>query len=211
MRKRTDSGISDLRADFNRRKQAIRARLEEFRGVAREEHFYELAYCLLTPQSSAANAALAIHELREAACFDRPGEAALVLQRKAHYIRFHNTKARRLAEAWIQYPTVAAKLAENRPAEELRQWLVMNVKGIGWKEASHFLRNIGYRDLAILDRHILKNLKKHGIIRSMPKTLTPKRYITIETNFAKFAREIGITIDELDLLFWSRETGEILK
>jgi len=211
MRKETDSPTSHLRADFDSRKQAIRARLEEFRRVPREEYFYELAYCLLTPQSSAVNAGLAIHALRKAACFDRPGETALVLRRKAHYIRFHNTKARRLAEAWTQYPAVAAKLAEHRSAEEVRRWLVLNVKGIGSKEASHFLRNIGYRDLAILDRHILKNLKKYGIIRSMPKTLTPKRYIAIEAKFKTFARQIGIAIDELDLLFWSSETGEILK
>jgi N-glycosylase/DNA lyase len=88
---------------------------------------------------------------------------------------------------------------------------VKNVKGLGWKEASHFLRNIGHRNLAILDRHILRNLKRHGVIKSLPKTLTPKRYLVIEQKFMEFSSTIGITMDELDLLFWSRETGEILK
>ncbi len=88
---------------------------------------------------------------------------------------------------------------------------MLNVKGLGWKEASHFLRNIGRRNLAILDRHILRNLKRHQVIRSLPKTLTAKRYKAIEQQFARFAEAIGISMDELDLLFWSRETGEILK
>ena len=77
--------------------------------------------------------------------------------------------------------------------------------------ASHFLRNIGYRDLAILDRHILKNLVRFRVMRGLPKTLTPKRYLFIENRFQRFARQIGIPMDELDLLFWSIETGEILK
>ncbi|MEK9139334.1 MAG: DNA lyase, partial [Bacteroidota bacterium] len=92
-----------------------------------------------------------------------------------------------------------------------RAWLVKNVKGLGWKEASHFLRNIGHHNLAILDRHILKNLKRHNVIRTLPKTLTAKRYLTIEKKFLAFSQHLGISMDELDLLFWSRETGEILK
>ena len=90
-------------------------------------------------------------------------------------------------------------------------WLIHNVRGLGWKEASHFLRNIGYRNLAILDRHILKNLKHHNVFRTTPKTLTPKKYRAIEKGFASFANAVGISMDELDLLFWSNETGEILK
>ena len=90
-------------------------------------------------------------------------------------------------------------------------WLVETVNGLGWKEASHFLRNIGYRNLGILDRHILKNLRYHGVLFRIPETLTLKRYRLIEKKFQRFAEEIGISLNELDLLFWSRETGSILK
>jgi N-glycosylase/DNA lyase len=96
-------------------------------------------------------------------------------------------------------------------APELRRLLVARVRGLGWKEASHFLRNIGYRNLAILDRHILRNLVRHRAILSMPGTLTPARYLMIESRFARLAAAAGITMDELDLLFWKRETGFILK
>lgn len=76
---------------------------------------------------------------------------------------------------------------------------------------SHFLRNIGKRDLAILDRHILKNLKNLKAIDELPKALTKKKYLEIEGKFKAFSNKIKIPIDELDLLFWSQETGEIFK
>ncbi len=67
------------------------------------------------------------------------------------------------------------------------------------------------RDLAILDRHILRNLIRHGVVRRMPRTLTARRYLDIEARTEQFSNEIGIPMSALDLLFWSRETGEIFK
>ena len=203
--------VSELIRKFEERKGAIRARLDDFASVQRNEYFYELAYCLLTPQSSAVNAGKAIAALKSARFLSRDVDATEILFRKQHYIRFHNTKAMRLSEARAQYEVILAKLDGETSSPHLREWLAANVKGLGWKEASHFLRNIGHRDLAILDRHILRNLRKHGVIRSLPKTLTANRYLTIEKKFSRFAGDISISMDELDLLFWSNETGEILK
>ena len=76
---------------------------------------------------------------------------------------------------------------------------------------SHFLRNTGHENLAILDRHILKNLIKLNVIKEIPKTLTPKAYLDIEERFKRFSDKAGIGMDELDLLFWSMETGEVFK
>jgi N-glycosylase/DNA lyase len=93
-----------------------------------------------------------------------------------------------------------------------RDWLVENIKGIGYKEASHFLRNIGFgENLAILDVHILRNLKKVGVIKELPKSITKKRYLNIENKFKKFSDRIKIPMAHLDLLFWSLETGKIFK
>ncbi len=206
-----NAGIEQLRKEFQQKKDAIHRRLEDFAAVRPEDYFYELVYCLLTPQSSAVNAGKAVEALKEAEQSGAMVDAAELLHRRAHYIRFHNTKARHLAAARERFPEIAARIVPGSSGPELREWLVGNVKGLGWKEASHFLRNVGYRDLAILDRHILKNLSKHGVVRSGPATLTPKRYLAIEAKFARFAAETGMTMDELDLLFWSRETGEILK
>ena len=175
------------------------------------EYFYELAYCLLTPQSSAVSAGQVVERLRDACFLETGGDPTPLLRAKEHYIRFHNTKARRLQEARVLLPDILHVLRRAEPAPAARAWLVANVKGLGWKEASHFLRNIGRCNLAILDRHILRNLARHGVIRAIPASLTPSRYLNIEARFARFADRLGIPMDELDLLFWSRETGEILK
>lgn len=203
--------VAALLVEYEGKKRAIRRRLGEFASVPTTEYFYELAYCLLTPQSSAVNAERAVGAMREADVLGRGADPTAILFRKEAYIRFHNTKARRILDARAQFPEIAAQIAGAPSGETLREWLVAHVRGMGWKEASHFLRNIGYRDLAILDRHILRNLALHGAIRPSGATLTPKRYRAIERAFRRFAAAVGIPMDELDLLFWSRETGEIRK
>ena len=95
---------------------------------------------------------------------------------------------------------------------EAREWFVDNVKGIGLKEASHFLRNIGLgEDLAILDRHILKNLALLGVIEEVPASLSRRLYLEIEDRMRKFAENIKIPMSHLDLLLWYMETNEIFK
>jgi N-glycosylase/DNA lyase len=189
----------------------ISVRLEEFSRVPRTQYFYELAYCLLTPQSSAVNAASAVERLKQADFLSSDIDPTEILSRKEHYIRFHNTKARHLLEAKRDLNRILGALGSHGSPAMMRAWFVQNVSGLGWKEASHFLRNIGYRNLAILDRHILKNLRRHRVIRSIPRSMSAARYQSIEKRFRQFAEEVGIPMDELDLLFWSRETGELLK
>jgi N-glycosylase/DNA lyase len=211
--------LDDIFAEYALRGPEIRARLVDFSSIPRKSWFYELAYCLLTPQSSAVNASHAIERLQEEQFFERGADPTPVLRDRAHYIRFHNTKARRLGEARVLFPLLQTELERSRShpdpfvtdGEVLREWLLRNVRGLGWKEASHFLRNIGYRNLAILDRHILRNLRHHGAIRSIPPSVSPGHYRSIEHAFKKFAVAVEIPMDELDLLFWSRETGEIRK
>jgi N-glycosylase/DNA lyase len=86
-----------------------------------------------------------------------------------------------------------------------------SVKGLGYKEASHFLRNIGFPGYAILDKHILNSLREMGVISKRMRPATQAGYLEIEKKLEAFAQEIGIDMDHLDLLLWSRKTGEILK
>jgi len=89
---------------------------------------------------------------------------------------------------------------------------VENIKGFGWKEASHYLRNIGYFDLAIIDRHIINNLLEHKILDLDPKKgLTKKRYLLVEKILELVSEELGILPGELDLYMWYRKTGKVLK
>lgn len=203
--------VEELHDQFTQRGETIRERLHDFAHVKSEEYYYELAYCLLTPQSNAFHAAAVIDQLKAVDFLNRDVEPTPFLYQKSQYIRFHNTKAKRLIEAKLLFPQVAAVLSHDASSQELRSWLVHHVNGLGWKEASHFLRNIGHLHLAILDRHILRNLVRHRVLRSIPRTLTPRRYTAIEVKFATFADAVGISMDELDLLFWSKETGTVFK
>ena len=89
-------------------------------------------------------------------------------------------------------------------------WLAKNIKGLGMKEASHFLRNIGYKNVAIIDFHILDLLARYGLIEK-PKTMTPKKYIEIENELKKISEKTGINLGELDLYLWYKETGKDLE
>lgn len=204
--------LDELRAMHKVRKNEIRSRLREFHSVPPSEYFYELCYCLLTPQTNAFNAAGAVDELKANSFRERAFDPEPVLRNPRRYIRFHATKAKRLLELREIFPRVESHLASNAPAAELRERLVKETKGLGMKEATHFLRNIGKNEgLAILDRHILRNLVRYGAVGALPVSLTKKQYLAVERRFQRFAVRIGIPLDELDLLFWSYQTGSIFK
>lgn len=195
----------DIKQSYESKKEEIKQRLNEFKQ--NKDYFYELCFCLLTPQSSARGADYCIQKLKESNFQNKDiNPVPILIQR----IRFHNNKGAYLLEFKKKHNLILKNLDEIKDNKEKRMYLVKNVKGLGLKESSHFLRNTGHENLAILDRHILKNLAKLNIIE-LPKTLTPKIYFEIESKFQNFSKEVKIPMDELDLLFWSMETGEIFK
>lgn len=203
--------LEDLKISYEKKKQLIRQRLEEFRKKRSEDEiFAELCFCLLTPQSKARAADKAISILSEKNILMSGSEKQIAGILESAGVRFPQNKAKYIVEARKFQKDLKSRLNIN-DIEGAREWFVENVKGLGYKEASHFLRNIGFSGLAILDRHILKNLYRLGAISEMPKTLTRKKYLEIEGIMKRFVADTGITIDELDLLLWSEETGEIFK
>ena len=204
--------LDELLLEYQNRKIAINDRLKEFQAVTPEKYFYELIYCLMTPQSSAINAGKAQKKFEAINFRDVEYDPVHILFDKEHYIRFHKTKAKHIMEMKLQYEKILSIIFSEPNVKVKREWLVKNVRGLSYKEATHFLRNVGKNEgLTILDRHILKNLYHYGVIKTIPKTLSKKLYYSIEKKFLTFAEEIGIAADELDLVFWSNETGEILK
>ena len=201
------------RTTYEERREAIRARLEDFSRVPTADHFYELAFCILTPQSSARNAELVIAKLIEDNFLDIGFDPTLILRDPEHYIRFHNTKGKRLLAIRTDFELLRLSLEDtNLSPQNKREFVISQVNGLGMKEASHFLRNIGVRGLAILDRHIYRHLHRLGIIEEIPTSgPTKKRYLEIEEAWHTYATRISISLDELDLLFWSMETGVIRK
>jgi len=199
--------MQTLHKQYLLKQQAIERRLQDFSRRSEADIFYELCFCLLTPQSNGKMCWERVERLKHNHFKERP----LSPHHSIAGIRFHNHKNKYLLAAKRQFPVILQQLRTEKNAFLLREWLVKNVQGYGYKETTHFLRNIGYRNLAILDRHILRNLVRYKIIPEIPTTLTRKRYLEIEQQFQQFAQQIGISMDALDLLFWSNETGEIFK
>jgi len=206
----------NLQKRYKEKKELIEKRLNDFRKLGKENDeriFAELCFCLLTPQSKATSCWESIETLTKSKNLLIGKEDEICQNLKC---RFPNNKARYIVEARNKFIIdgnlrIKDKIDPNN-IEKTREWFVKNVKGLGYKEASHFLRNIGYGDnIAILDRHILKNLKKYGVIKEIPKTLTKKKYLEIEDKMRKFSENIKIPISHLDLLFWSEESGFIFK
>ena len=198
----------ELRKEYSKKEEIIKNRLKEFESVKEDEWFYELCFCILTPQSTARGADRAIKSLKKLDFKSKDFDPTPYLLGE---IRFQNNKGKYLIEAKNKFNEIKEEIKNSKNSKELRDWLGKNVKGYGLKESGHFLRNIGHKDLAILDRHILKNLVKLKVINEVPKSLTPKIYFEIEEKFKKFSNEVGIKMDELDLLFWSMEAGEVFK
>lgn len=198
----------------------IEERLDEYRKIWRDgdnkDIFCELAFCILTPQSKARNAWKAISELRDNNLLFTGSEEEMLPF--LNIVRFNRTKAKNLYILRKQMTDENGKFITKdffstfNSAFEMREWIVKNIRGMSYKEASHFLRNVGFgQELAILDRHILKNLVALDVIKEIPKTVTPKLYKEIEEKLKEYCKEIDIPMENIDLLLWYLEAKDIFK
>lgn len=187
--------------------EKIDARIENFKKLSQsnnDEWFSELCFCILTANSQAQKA-IDIQNNVKAQGFLEKSESELASIIRSFKHRFHNNKARYIVNA-RNFRSIKDKLA-GKTGSDAREFLVSNIKGIGFKEASHFLRNVGYSDVSIIDRHILRFLKNYNFINEIPSTITKKSYLEIENILKKFQ----IPLDRLDLMIWYFMTGKILK
>ena len=172
----------------------INIRLKEFENV--EDLFEELCFCLMTANFRADKCIQIQKEIGRGFRTLNERELATKLKEMGH--RFWSQRAKRIV------------LARDLDLVLDRDWLVENVKGMGMKEASHFLRNIGIKDVAIIDFHIVDLLVREEVIER-PKTITPKKYLDIENILRKIGEKLKISLAELDLYLWYIETGKVLK
>lgn len=211
--------LQETKEIYRSRKAEIIRRLAEFKHKWKtgdeEDILAELVFCILTPQARARSCWAAVENLLSKNLMLRGDEYQIA--RELPGVRFRNRKAEYIAEARNLFllnskVSIRPRISQFRNVCDSREWLVQNVKGFGYKEASHFLRNIGFgEELAILDRHILKNLTWLGVIDDIPTHLTKTRYFEVEKKAEGFAEEISIPMGHLDLVLWCKETGEIFK
>jgi N-glycosylase/DNA lyase len=187
----------------------IRNRLKEFKRIEDENLlFKELCFCILVANTNLEKTLEIWKKIDNG--FLKYNKKQLSLKLKSLGYRFYNKRV-----DYILYNRKLKKIIKENIKElsafYLREWLVKNLKGIGFKEASHFLRNIGFKDFAILDRHILRFLFKNQIIKEIPSNLSKRKYLEIENKLKNLADKLNITLSELDFLIFYLETGTLPK
>ena len=179
-------------------KKLVDARIKQFKAVHKSDVFNELCFCILTANFNAERSMTIQKKIGNGFLTLSISSLTRKLKQLGH--RFPNTRARYIVEA---------RKFKNS-LQFSREWLVKNIKGIGMKEASHFLRNIGFEDFAIIDFHIINILTKYKLIKR-PKTLTKSNYLEIESILRKLTKKLNLSLGELDLYLWFIETGKVLK
>jgi len=209
----------NLKQAYIEKKDIIKKRLNDFSKIIDRaddnELFEELTFCICTAGASAKMGLKSVEAMRDIL----PSGSLKSLRKRLDGVhRYPNARP-----AYIVHTREYLKREHNFKIKDLlksfqdpierRGFFAKNkdIKGIGYKESSHFLRNIGFSGYAILDKHILNTLYELTIINNPKPPATRDKYLETEIKLKEFADNMGIHIDELDLLLWSEKTGEILK
>lgn len=190
----------------------IRNRVKEFEQILNEKDkeriFSELCFCLMTANWQAQKAIELQKELAQD--FNEANKETLAKKLKEKGHRFWPQRAEAIVKAREHKNNIHELILNEKDEKKIREWIAENVHGLGMKEASHFLRNIGYKNLAIIDFHIIDLLVAENLIEQ-PKTITKKKYIEIENKLEEISKKTKIPQGELDLYLWYLETGKVLK
>lgn len=208
-------------ATHRARRREIKKKLSEFDEVWRKgtdaRLWEELAFCIFTAGASARMGLNSVNAVRSLLLEGEPEEMTLALKEAGAH-RFPVARPRYIVTTRAYFRAefdmaLRKRLRSFSDPFERRDWLAQEkqIKGLGYKEASHFLRNIGVKGHAILDKHVMKCLAEVGVVDSSKPPTNRKRYLEVEQQLLQFAKYIKVNCDELDLVLWSMKTGEILK
>jgi N-glycosylase/DNA lyase len=211
--------IESIKRAYASRRAEIRHRLSEFETIGVEgtdTHFWEeMVFCFFTGGCSAR---MGINSLEAVKPFLRTGDQAQLAAALSGVHRYPNARARYIVasrEFLLKHCGLELrnKLHGFKCSQERRDWLAREkgIKGLGYKEASHYLRNVGFKGYAILDKHVLNCLAELKLIDEAKPPNTRSKYLMIEEKVKKLTDLTEIDFDELDLVLWSMKTGIVLK
>lgn len=211
--------IEKVKETHSARGEDIRRRLAEFDAIwqhgSNEKLWEEMVFCFFTGGCSAKMGLRSVEAVRP---FLLTGDHEELMNALVGVHRYPRARAgyivasREFLQAHCEL-NLREKLESFQDDLERRDWLVKEkrIKGLGYKEASHYLRNIGFKGYAILDKHILRSLAELGYIGDPTPPSTRTKYLATEEKLKQLAEDLKIDFDELDLVLWSLKTGEILK
>jgi N-glycosylase/DNA lyase len=190
--------------------------------------WHELVACMLGSRVSFEHAQAAAYHLRAsgllnvADCF-RDGDefeskictalsapiypplTRLGIGRKYQFPRVRANHIRRSADSiYQQCESIKSLLYSSNDSREARVKIISAALGIGPKQSSLFLRNIGYADdLAILDTHVMHYMCLLGLLTGTEKQTTQLTvYEKMEERLKAYAERLKAIISRLDTAIW---------
>ncbi|OUS19520.1 hypothetical protein A9Q95_14720 [Rhodobacterales bacterium 59_46_T64] len=183
--------------------------------------WWELSCCVLSsqvPYSLATAAADAIeqsnflldpaYDERLAVRLESVLRKPLSIAGKHRNYRFPSAKAAQLAgihqRVHHEAATLSALLDGFATAGDARKWLVDFAPGLGPKQASMFLRNIGISyDLAVIDRHVLQYMELTGVLQKNAGAINSlARYRNAEATLRTHADAVTCSVGIMDWAIW---------
>jgi N-glycosylase/DNA lyase len=219
---RLEKAVVEVAAEVARLRSSGQANVN-----SEEALFFELISCILGSQVSFELASAFARQLRCSPVYrsllfpnSNPRTAALLRHLLALPIsdptsschgkryRFWRTKAKCIAQASVAINGILGGLKSMLSTMDCeqgkRKTLADVVAGIGPKQASLFLRNVGHaRNLAVLDAHVLNYMRELGIISARPRNLgLLKVYEDIEATLIRYGNALGHPLNYLDEAIW---------
>ncbi len=199
--------INDIKLHYNKK---INDRVIDFMNIGKSGNkslFIELCFCILTANTSA-EMGIKTQKYIMGGFIEYDRDKLRDELKKVKY-RFYNKRTDYIVNARFIINDLTGLLSGNNKTY-IREYLVNNIKGVGYKEASHFLRNIGVFDFAILDKHIMKILKEYNYIDEI-KLSSKNDYLKTEKIFNEIAKSYKLKPGIFDLYLWKIATDKILK
>jgi N-glycosylase/DNA lyase len=211
--------IDNIQKVHRTRRSEIRARIGEFRSIWKagdnDRLWEEMVFCFFTGGCSARMGLNSIEAVRH---LIRNGTHEELMNTLVGRHRYPRARSRYIVESREFLledcdMDLRTRLSSFRDHQARRDWLAKTkgIKGLGYKEASHYLRNIGLKGYGILDKHILNCLAELELIPEPKPPSNRTRYLETEDRLRELSVLTNIDFDELDLVLWSMKTGEILK
>ncbi len=179
----------------------------------------ELCFCLLSPMTRYEHVRACIQRLERQGLLQRLStcpsdvrsmQVRSLLEQLPGACRFPRQKAEWVKEAGELFygdqstGGITGFLNRQTSALAARKALAETVPGIGMKEASHFMRNIGLgKDMAVLDSHLRRFLTEMRIVDAdTAASGSVSSYLRMERALGYLAFNAGLSMDALDLAIW---------
>lgn len=214
----------EIKKQHREKQDEIKDRINDFNALkdADEERiFQELVFVILTSQTKAEKAWKAAVELHEKSLLLNGSKEEIEEILAKNDIQYEKEKSAYIVEnrnflsqPTLQKPEKGLKIKEklDKDPQKSREWIVENIKGLSWKGSSHFLRNTGLGEhFAIISGHIVRKMHQLGLLDTPELPSNKKEYLEYEEKLRKFSKDMNIPLEELDLVLWSMETGEVFK